>query len=460
MFLQTGNSRGQDIVPFLAKADSYRYIALGMRIRSVAEFVFRLAMTACVLGLVWSIVAADGPPATNAPIAELGNQAQFVRQNASILTFGLDSLPSLRGSLAGRPLWQYVATAMYIALAFLAARIFDWILRYQARHWVSGKVAQWDAAVVRRTAAPLKWVLFLAIIDLGLELFDWPDWIESWISRINYVAIGISLVLVMVKIVDAAVIIWRTKLPPDGDRVFNDQLIRLLGKLLKSAGIVVGSFTICSHLGIDIRAALASVSVAGLALGLAAQDTVANLFGAVAVFVDRPFKIGDRIRVGEVDGVVEDMGIRATRVRSVDGFLITVPNKTVGNTVVTNISSRQLIRTELNFGLTYDTPSARVERAVQIVDEVFRGHPKTKDLTVYFNRFLDSSLNLNVVYVCGTTDWKEYCSILQSMNLKIKDRFDREGLSFAFPTQTTIHQFPPSASSETLPKHMVPNRQP
>ena len=415
-------------------------------------------MVVCALTLVWSVLGADASPMTNTSPAEAANQIPFARQNASILTFGLDSLPSLRSSLAGRPLWQYLATAMYIVLAFVAARVFDYLLRYQARHWVSGKLAQWDDAVVSRTAAPLKWVLFLAIIDLGLELFDWPDWIESWISRIDYVAIGIALILVLVKVVDATVVIWRTKLPPDGDRAFNDQLIRLLGKLLKSAGIVVGTFTICSHLGIDIRAALASVSVAGLALGLAAQDTVANLFGAVAVFVDRPFKIGDRIRVGEVDGVVEDMGIRATRVRSVDGFLITVPNKTVGNTVVTNISSRQVIRTELNFGLTYDTPSARIETAVKIIEEIFRGHSKTKDLTVYFNRFLDSSLNLSVVYVCGTTDWKEYCSILQSMNLMIKDRFDREGLSFAFPTQTNIHQFAPPVSNEVFLQQLATNR--
>lgn len=431
-----------------------------MRIRRFGEFLFRLAMVACALALVWSVVAESGATGTNSVNRDFAHPEPFFRQNASILTFGLDSVSSLHYSMAGRPLWQYVATAIYIVLAFIVTRLLDWILQYQARHWVSGKVAQWDDAVVSRIASPLKLVMFLAIINLGLELFDWPDWIESWISRINYVAIGVSLLLVLIKVVDAGVAIWRTKLPSDGDLIFNEQLILLLGKLLKAAGIVVGSFTICSHLGIDIRAALASVSVAGLALGLAAQDTVANLFGAVAVFVDRPFKIGDRIRVGDVDGVVEDLGIRATRVRSLDGFLITVPNKTVGNTVITNISSRKAIRTELNFGLTYDTPAMRVERAVQIIDEVFREHPKTKELTVYFNRMLESSLNLNVIHICATTDWKEYCSILQASNLKIKTRFDAEGLSFAFPTQTTIHQFPPSGIPNPVPLPPELGRQP
>ena len=409
----------------------------------------RTGMLICALSLVWAVVLAQGPVSNSVPTTPLNPglspASLTLHENASVLTFGLDTIGPLRSSFLGRPVWQYLATLLYLGLAFLAAAVFDRVFRFQLNLWVRRSQIHWDETTVRRLANPLKLVTFLAILDVGLELFDWPDWIELWVSKLSYVAIGAALLLAFVKLVDAAIVIWRTKLPADGDRACNEQLLLLVGKLLKAGGLVIGLFTVFGHLGIDIRAALASVSVMGLALGLAAQDTVANLFGAVAVFVDRPFKIGDRIRVGDVDGVVEDMGIRATRVRSLDGYLITVPNKTVGNTVVTNISSRPTIRTELNFGLTYDTPAARVELAVQIIDEVIRNHPKTQDLNVYFNRFLDSALNVNVVYVCGTTDWKEYCRILQSLNVQIKRRFDAEGLSFAFPTQTTIHQFPPVA---------------
>jgi len=407
----------------------------------------RTGMLICSVALIWAVVFAQGPVSNTVASVALGkapNPApRVVDENTSVLTFGLDSVEVLRTSLMGRPLWQDLATMLYLTLALLAATVFDRVFRFQLNLWVRRSQIHWDEATVRRLAGPLKLVTFLAILDVGLDLFDWPDWIELWVAKLSYVAIGASLLMAFIKVVDAAVVIRRTKLPADGDRAFNEQLLLLVGKLLKAGGLVIGLFTVFGHLGIDIRAALASVSVMGLALGLAAQDTVANLFGAVAVFIDRPFKIGDRIRVGDVDGVVEDMGIRATRVRSLDGFLITVPNKTVGNTVVTNISSRPTIRTELNFGLTYDTSAARMERAVQIIDQVFRSDPKTRESNVYFNRFLDSALNINVVFVCGTTDWKEYCRILQSLNLQIKERFDAEGLSFAFPTQTTIHQFPP-----------------
>ena len=417
-----------------------------MKIFLRPNLFIRTGMLICSVVLVWAVVVAQGPVSNSVASATLGKGSvvanRAVYENASVLTFGLDSIDVLRTSVLGRPLWQYLATILYLGLAFLAAGVLDRVLRFQLNHWVRRSDIRWDEVTVRRLAGPIKLVTFLAILDVGLELFDWPDWIEIWVAKLSYVAIGASLLMAFIKVVDAAIVIWRTKLPADGDRAFNEQLLLLVGKLLKAGGFVIGLFTVFGHLGIDIRAALASVSVMGLALGLAAQDTVAYLFGAVAVFIDRPFKIGDRIRVGDVDGVVEDMGIRATRVRSLDGFLITVPNKTVGNTVVTNISSRPTIRTELNFGLTYDTSAARMEVAVEIIDQVFRNHPKTLESNVYFNRFLDSALNVNVVFFCGTTDWKEYCRILQSLNLQIKQRFDAEGLSFAFPTQTTIHQFP------------------
>jgi len=427
-----------------------------MKIFLRPNLFIRTGMLICSVALVWAVVVAQGPVSNSMASATLGKGSDVanraVYENASVLTFGLDSIEVLRTSVLGRPLWQYLATILYLGLAFLAAGVLDRVLRFQLNHWVRRTDIRWDEVTVRRLAGPIKLVTFLAILDVGLELFDWPDWIEIWVAKLSYVAIGASLLMAFIKVVDAAIVIWRTKLPADGDRAFNEQLLLLVGKLLKAGGFVIGLFTVFGHLGIDIRAALASVSVMGLALGLAAQDTVANLFGAVAVFIDRPFKIGDRIRVGDVDGVVEDMGIRATRVRSLDGFLITVPNKTVGNTVVTNISSRPTIRTELNFGLTYDTSAARMEVAVQIIDQVFRNDPKTLESNVYFNRFLDSALNVNVVFVCGTTDWKEYCRILQSLNLQIKQRFDAEGLSFAFPTQTTIHQFPtPPEPRSTIP---------
>ena len=122
--------------------------------------------------------------------------------------------------------------------------------------------------------------------------------------------------------------------------------------------------------------------------------------------------------------------------RQLDGHLVTIPNKTVGSATITNIAARPNIKTELNLGLTYDTPAEKVERAVELLGEIFRTHPKTVDVLISFNRFDSSALNLQVVYWWNGTDNKEFTMDLQALNLEIKQRFDAEGIEFAFPTQT------------------------
>jgi MscS family membrane protein len=115
--------------------------------------------------------------------------------------------------------------------------------------------------------------------------------------------------------------------------------------------IIVAFLVTSQNLGLNITGLVASLSIGGLALGLAAQDTLANLFGAVSVLVDKPFRIGDRIQLDNVDGVVEQIGFRSTRVRNQDGYLVTIPNKAVGNATITNIALRANIRTLMNIGL-------------------------------------------------------------------------------------------------------------
>jgi MscS family membrane protein len=196
---------------------------------------------------------------------------------------------------------------------------------------------------------------------------------------------------------------------------------------------------------------LASLSIGGLALGLAAQDTVANLFGAVAVFVDKPFRVGDQIKAEGIDGVVESIGLRSTRVRNSEGHLITVPNKTMGNATITNVTRRPNIKTEMNIGITYDTPAEKVQLALDILKEVYSQHPMTRDVLISFNKFADSALNINVVHWWGATDNRAYLAGIQDLNLKIKRRFDAAGIEFAFPTQTLYVKQEPAGPAPAIP---------
>lgn len=376
--------------------------------------------------------ATNEPPALRLDLA----RPDFIKQNASALTFGLDQMEALQLPLLGHPLWQYAASLLYIVLAFVISKLVDWVIGAQLRKWAARSETEWDDIVVGLFDGPVKVIVFVVLLNIGLQMFGWPAWVETWFSKLTLLAVGASIIIVLLKGIDALFAVWKKRLPPDGDRSFNESFLSLLAKVLKAGLVIVALFTLLGNLGFDIRTALASVSVVGLALGLAAQDTVGNLFGAVAVFVDKPFKIGERVKIGDVEGTVEEMGVRSTRIRSLEGFLITVPNKNVGNATVINIAQRPTIRGNFAIGLTYDTPAPRIRLAVQILEKLFKEHPKTADVIIHFNKFADFYLNIDILYWCKTTDWREYTAILQELNLAIKERFDAEGLSFAFPTQT------------------------
>jgi MscS family membrane protein len=255
-------------------------------------------------------------------------------------------------------------------------------------------------------------------------------------SRGLIVVVAWSVTYVLLKVIDMLLGVWREKIVSPQDKVFAEQLFPLLRKVAKVAIVIGAAVLTADNLDIKITSLLAGLSVGGLALGLAAQDTVANLFGAVAIFLDRPFHIGDRIKVEGVDGLVESIGLRSTRIRNLDGHHVTVPNKLMGNAIITNITRRPTIKTEMNLGLTYDTPVEKVKRATLILEEIFRANPKTADLIISFNKFGDSALNIFVVHFWNGTDVNQHFAEMQELNLRIMARFAAEQIEFAFPTQT------------------------
>jgi MscS family membrane protein len=293
-----------------------------------------------------------------------------------------------------------------------------------------------DDILIELLHGPIKVIVFVLFLHIGLQVFVWPAWLEIWLHKGLYLVVALSLTYMLLKAVEILMGYWRQRAALRDDKSFDDQLFPIISKTVKIFVVVVAILVTSQNLGLNITSLIASLSIGGLALGLAAQDTVANLFGAVAVFVDKPFRIGDRIKLGEVEGNVEAMGLRSTRVRSPDGHLITVPNKTMGNATITNITRRPNIKTTMNIGITYDTPVAGIEEAVRMLTEVYSAHPLTADLIVSFDKFTDSALNLVVIHWWKGSDYKTYLAGMQELNLKVKERFDSAGLNFAFPSQT------------------------
>jgi len=188
-----------------------------------------------------------------------------------------------------------------------------------------------------------------------------------------------------------------------------------------------------------ITSIIAGLGIGGLALALAAQDTVKNFFGSVVLFVDKPFEMGDRIVVEGQDGSVEEVGFRSTKIRTLDGHLVTVPNGELANKMIRNIGKRPFIKRIANLSITYDTPPEKVDRAIEIVKEILDGHEGMHPdypPRVYFNELNADSLNIIVMYWYHPPDYWAYMGFTERFNKEVFRRFAEEGIEFAFPTQT------------------------
>jgi len=224
---------------------------------------------------------------------------------------------------------------------------------------------------------------------------------------------------------------------------FGKELHQEIGIFIVKSGklftVILGLIAVLQVWGINVSAFLASLGLGGLAFALAAKDTAANLFGGLTILADKSLKIGDWIKVGSVEGVVEDIGLRTTKVRTFEKSLITLPNQMLANQPVENFSRRGIRRIKCRIGLTYNTPAGIVEKIAADVREMLSKHDKiAQDATtlVRFDEFHDSSLSIFVYTFTNTANWDEYLEIREDVNLKIIQIVEENGSSFAFPTQS------------------------
>jgi MscS family membrane protein len=388
---------------------------------------------ATALALLTSISVRAADVATNAVPSRAGTAGPARHAQ---LTFGLDRVEWLRGELMGNPFWQYLASLIYIVLAFYAAKLLDYFIQRQLRRWAKRSATRLDTLLLELLHGPVRVVAFVVMLHVGLRLVAWPEWEAGLISNGLKIIVAASLTYVAIKFVDLLMGVWQQRAESAQEGMLDLHLFPIIRKTIKVFILIVAVLVTSQNLGINVTGLLASLSIGGLAVGLAAQDALSNLFGAVAIFADKPFRVGDRIQLDAIDGTVEVIGLRSTRVRNLDGYLVAIPNKNMAAANIINISKRPNIKTVMNLGVTYDCPAQKLERAIQIIEEIYRPDPKTADLLVSFNKFENSSLNILVVHWWNSTDYKDYLQGFQKLNLALKRRFDDEGIGFAFPSQT------------------------
>jgi MscS family membrane protein len=222
-------------------------------------------------------------------------------------------------------------------------------------------------------------------------------------------------------------------------------------KTLVTLFVIFGTLMVVQSLGYDVKALLAGLGIGGLAFALAAQDTIANVFGSIVVAIDQPFKLGEAVKIGSHEGVVEDIGLRSTKLRTPGRNLIIIPNKTVAAEAVINNSRFIGRRVEQVFGLTYDATSEEMEKIVAEIRRLIEGEAEVdkSSVHVYFRDFNTSSLDIWIAYNTKDPDFAKHMALRQRINLAVMRTVGAHGLEFAFPSQTVYQAKAPEVAPES-----------
>ena len=349
-----------------------------------------------------------------------------------------------RRHFMGIELWRYVTCFLILVLTFLASFLLTVLLvRYGVRlaQRTESKV---DDLVFQSAALPGRIAVQAVGIYLAFMLLltglDLPPLLVRWFGRLCLAAAAGAVFWYVYHLVDAADYYMR-RFAARTDNDFDNSFVDVLRKTLRLFVIALGVLFIGTYiLDWDITALLASAGIAGLALAFAAQDTIANLFGTVMLLLDRPFRVGERIVLEGADGPVESIGFRSTRIRTLDGNQVSIPNKSVANSKIENVGRRPHIKRVTTIGVTYDTPFEKVRKGVQIIRDILQDHEGMDPdypPRVYFSEFGPYSLDILVITWYHPGEYWDYMAWCEQVNFRIMKAFEDEGIEFAFPTSTT-----------------------
>lgn len=343
----------------------------------------------------------------------------------------------------GKEVWRYGALLAAVLVGLLAGRMARYFLESAAQRLKRRKENHVPGIILECLGKPASFLCFVVSLQFGFMALNLGDKLEKAVAApMTSVLYAIALAYAVYRLVDVLDHFlggWAKK----SESKIDDMLVPMLRKSLRiTIVIVLAMFIVENFLGRDkVTTLLAGLGVGGLAVALAAQDTLKNFFGSLMILLDKPFQVGDRVVVGEHDGPIEDVGFRTTKLRTLDGHLVTIPNSTIVDSMIRNISRRPYIRRIANITITYDTPAEKVERALEILKEILDNHEgMNPDFPprVFFSDFNDCSLNLMVIYWYHPPEYWDYLAFSQRVNLEIFKRFNAEGIEFAFPTQTVF----------------------
>ena len=341
----------------------------------------------------------------------------------------------LSKEIFGNPIENWLIAVGILVGSFVFVKILYWVFSNIFQKITSKTTNSLDDTLLRTLQKPITFLVIVSAYFYSVKFLHFSLNTESILLNIAYIFIALGITSIISRIIDAVISEVILPISEKSETSFDNHLIPVIQKAVRaiiwSLGVVIG----LDNIGFDITAMIAGLGIGGLALALAAQDSVKNIFAGIMIFLDKPFKIKDRIKIDGHDGVVEEVGLRSTRIRTLEGRIVTIPNCTFTDNSVINVTSQPALKVKINLGLTYDTSEDDMQKAINILQDIVKNQDAiTDDYAAGFNGFGDFSLNiLFMYYVRPESHWLNTQTLV---NKEVLKRFNEECLEFAFPTQT------------------------
>lgn len=342
--------------------------------------------------------------------------------------------------LFGNTLNNYFWFIFFIVMGFIASYIVVYLSKHVFYKLVKHTKNKIDDIIAKILSKPLpfKIVVITIFFNIGFNYLVVSQWWTNFIKNASFLVYVLAITLFLIKFFIGIIEEYLQVYAQKTESKYDDQLIPLLKSLIKIVFFIVAVLVVLSNLGYNISALLAGLGIGGLAIAMASKDIVENFLAGIVIFVEKPFKMGDILKTSDGLGVVEEIGIRSTRVRTFDGTIIVVPNRTLSSNAVENITERPTRKENFVIGLTYGTSVSKMKKAKEIIAKILE---KKEDVIaetkfIAFESFGDFSLNIRVVYYVKELDYAKYLDIKDQVNIEIKKEFEKAKLDFAFPTQT------------------------
>ncbi len=347
----------------------------------------------------------------------------------------IEIYPILNLEILSNSTLAWIKAAIVFFAAYFLLKIFKAVVLSRLKKLADKTKNDFDDVIINGLAAihwPFNFFLSAYAAQYALDV---SDNVSRWM---HYVLI-ITLTYYLIRVVQAAIDVFMDNFitPKQGDRE-GKEMIKLISTLIKVGLWGVAALLVLSNLGYNVNSLIAGLGISGVVVAFAVQKVASDLFSSLSIYFDRPFSPGDFVKIGEDMGTVKTIGLRTTRIASLQGEELIIPNSEIVSARVQNFGKMPRRRAPFSIGVTYNTPKDKLNKIPGIVEGIIKKQKNATFDRAHFKSFGDFSLNFEIVYYVESADYNEYMDIQQKINLAIVEAVEKEKIEMAFPTQT-IH---------------------